>query len=64
MNRKLGGLGGEEFVSGIPVIQYDLHGIEIARFQSQKEAQAATGVLNSSISQCCLGRVSESGRFI
>lgn len=64
MNRIFGGLGGEEFVEGTKIIQYDLHGIEIARFDSQTDAYNATGVLNTSISQCCLGKTLEAWRFI
>lgn len=64
MNKTVGGLGGEEFVEGSKVIQYDLHGIEIARYDSQMDAQSATGISHSSISQCCLGKNAEAGRFI
>lgn len=64
MNRIAGGLGGEKFVEGSKIIQYDICGNEIARYNSQTDAYSETGILNTAISQCCLKKQSNAGGFI
>ena len=38
------------------VVQIDKKGNEVARFESAKEAERKTGIHQSNISKCCLGR--------
>lgn len=46
----------------IPVNQYDLNGVFIARYKSISEASKLTGIANSAICGCCKNkRLSASG---
>lgn len=49
---------------GLPVIQYDLDGNEIARFASTGDASRKTGFPRYSITNCCRGRLKTSRGFI
>lgn len=49
---------------GLPVIQYDLDGNEIARFKSTVDASHKTGFPRYSITNCCRGRIRTSRGYI
>lgn len=46
-----------------PVIQMDLNGNTIKRYECAKDAETETGVNNSKISMCCNGKRKSSGGF-
>lgn len=47
-----------------PVIQFDLNGNELQRFDSYMDAQRATGIRSGNISLCCQGKRHTAGGFI
>lgn len=47
-----------------PVLQFDKQGNLIAEFPSAREAERQTGVSNTHISACCLGKLNSAGGFI
>lgn len=47
-----------------PVIQYDLFGKEIARYESYMDAQRKTGIRSGNVSNCCRGERHTAGGFI
>lgn len=47
-----------------PVLQYDLSGVFIKRWDSTKEAQMVTGIDRCSIAKCCNGKYKTAGGFI
>ena len=50
-------------IQPIPVIQLDLTGIFIAKFNSFAEAERNTGVCSTHISDVCKGKVTMAGGF-
>ena len=46
------------------VIQYNLDMVEIARYESTKEAQRRCGVNSGNISKCCNGKIKTAGGYI
>jgi len=54
---------GADHVKSKWVIQCDLYGNEMAQFGSQHEASRMTGISQTSISSCCLGKLKSAGGF-
>ena len=48
----------------IPVNQYTLDGEFVAKYESIKFAEAATGVDNSHITRCCRGKLNQAGGYV
>lgn len=50
---------GKRGASGVPIVQCDLEGNEVARFSSMMEAGEKTGLNRNKISECCHGGLQE-----
>lgn len=46
-----------------PVIQLDMNGVEISRFESAHDAERETGVPNGNIGRCCKGFTKSAGGY-
>jgi hypothetical protein len=47
-----------------PVVQYDLKGVEMARFEGVREASRQTGIYDSAITMCCKGKLKSTHKCI
>ena len=47
-----------------PVIQFDMQGNELARFDSAHDAERNTGIKNGNIGRCCRGDTKSAGGYI
>ena len=47
-----------------PVLQFDLNGELIRKWQSIRSAETALGIDNSRITRCCRGKLRQTGGFI
>lgn len=48
----------------IPVLQYTLDGVYIARYHSQMEAERKTGIAHTHISACCKGKIKQTKGYV
>lgn len=62
-----GGIGGDNGKNGRPpkkVFQYSLDGQFIAEYPSASEAERRTGISQSNITNCCLGKIKSIGKSL